>query len=1150
MPLATTQITGKIVDLTGTTGVRSTVTLTPVSTGGGVLPDAPNLRLGPQSWDTAADGSLSVTVPQLPQAGYEDWRWQVKIDPIAVGRATSSYTFSLTAATTWGAIAKTVVTGVPVTPTVLVQAQTAQAAAVAAAIRAEEAALDAWEAAAQAGTGGGGTGTMSNTAVAAYVSGTGATRDAVDARAAFVSMPKWRTGATYTAGQTILSPTGDPVSAKVDHTAGASFVEGNWNRLVDRIRGGYYEASDNGLSATGGLANAQADTAAMEALITKASALTASGFQLAGVIQVSATVSYHFGSLTPRSDVTIMETGWKPGQAWRSHGVRFQPVSATPENVADPKPWGIPVGGYMFETDEAISDFTILGIASHGGGTAATNAAPNPVNPKTGFLRLPSAKNVTLSGLYIENYGREAVQFGLGGIHRVSFSFFSGLFDLSYLTEQRGAFDIGGADHILAFNEFSGAAPGDQHRVTGPNLFAAAAWIRCGATVIDSCVFQVGDIGMLYEGVQCRILGPRFDHNPGHGSVFLDGTDVVIVAGHWNRNSRGANNTYDHLYVPPGGTARITVIGGMFHNAPAGTNNVRYHINDQLNATREFHNVYSMCEHGSGWQTGKVNIASRWTVHHSQESARGMLEASPSLTWGTAAVTLPAPDTLMPTKRTITLTGNPTLSVADGEPGFVYRILLELRQDTTGGRSITWAANPDILFQGGAPPTLNPVGGSTTVLSLTWLGDKWLVRTESAAAGSGGGGTTTIIQTTREFAGYGLAALGDSITSNVGNPKATFDGDTGVGCMLAGIQYRGSYASGGFTIEQVRDTHLPTVLALDPPPAAVRVMAGTNNMPTLNLANALAAYKEITDALVGAGIRPIICTIPPRTNVSWSGNIDLFNQTLRSLAAHEGLDLVDYHEVLTNPATGGFRPGYGRLDDVHPDVLGYRACADLLAATLRKRFPTVSAPLADSTTEAGNLLGATALFLTDTRTTGGETAGNGIADGFINTGSAGNVFTRVTDPSGYGHQVAQVPVGSAANVNLLSNQVTGLVGSVSAGEHVEFAVEITAQGFERNLIAPTTVGPGSTGPWWYIEVAYFNGTNWSSTLFRSYLMRCDVTDGVFWMRGVVPADATGDVRWLVATVGPPTVAPLVLDVTRPALKNLSRIGTRALEAAA
>jgi hypothetical protein len=68
-------------------------------------------------------------------------------------------------------------------------------------------------------------GAPADAAIAAAVNGTGITRTALNA--AFV--PKWKPTTAYLAGDAVLSPAGDTVTAKVNFTSGASYSAANWN---------------------------------------------------------------------------------------------------------------------------------------------------------------------------------------------------------------------------------------------------------------------------------------------------------------------------------------------------------------------------------------------------------------------------------------------------------------------------------------------------------------------------------------------------------------------------------------------------------------------------------------------------------------------------------------------------------------------------------------------------------------------------------------------------------------------------------------------------------------------------------------------------------------------------------------------------------
>lgn len=68
------------------------------------------------------------------------------------------------------------------------------------------------------------------------------------------------------------------------------------------------------------------------------------------------------------------------------------------------------------------------------------------------------------------------------------------------------------------------------------------------------------------------------------------------------------------------------------------------------------------------------------------------------------------------------LTGNVSLTVADGLPGIAHSCTLELTQDGTGGRSITIA---DVETPSGAPISLSTAPGAVDVIRLHWNGSRW-----------------------------------------------------------------------------------------------------------------------------------------------------------------------------------------------------------------------------------------------------------------------------------------------------------------------------------------------------------------------------------------------------------------------------------------
>lgn len=334
-----------------------------------------------------------------------------------------------------------------------------------------------------------------------------------------------------------------------------------------------YHTKDWGMAGDG----VQDDTNAYQDLIDLCADRAVAGLDISPIIILDPGV-YNIGQINLLGHMAHVSEAWALGQGWRDKSVRF-------------KPTGIPDGGYMFtSTEPDLGQFIMAGVASTGGGTRnGTTGVFGASNPPTGFMNIGQAHDLILTGNYIENWGREAVKIASGGNHRISYNFFSGLFDPGYLTEARGAFDIAGADSQLSHNEFSGSG----QFLTSTNLYAAAAWIKCGASALTSNVYQVGDIGCRYSGIANRMVGERFDHNAGHGFYGQSGYDLTATSCHLNRNNRnGTTQSYDHLHVPSNGTFWMTWEAPMFGSFSAGGTQVRYNINDLRPDSTEFNNQY------------------------------------------------------------------------------------------------------------------------------------------------------------------------------------------------------------------------------------------------------------------------------------------------------------------------------------------------------------------------------------------------------------------------------------------------------------------------------------------------------------------------------------------------------------------------------
>lgn len=193
---------------------------------------------------------------------------------------------------------------------------------------------------------------------------------------------------------------------------------------------------------------------------------------------------------------------------------------------------------------------------------------------------------------------------------------------------------------------------------------------------------------------------------------------------------------------------------------------------------------------------------------------------------------------------------------------------------------------------------------------------------------------------------FRLHVLGDSLSQNGLNlsmyPVAGLaSGDAKNPWVWAHVLSQGKLrigtigATGGYDAAQIRETHLPTVLADLTPGDRVAVLAGTNNVGGSGIEQAKTDLTAIYDAILGAGGVPVACTIPP-ANADSSANTAAritLNLWIESNARAHGFQFLDFHKLLIDPATNGYRTGLNN-DDLHPNGGGARAMGQLIADTL------------------------------------------------------------------------------------------------------------------------------------------------------------------------------------------------------------------------
>ena len=377
------------------------------------------------------------------------------------------------------------------------------------------------------------------------------------------------------------------------------------------------------------------------------------------------------------------------------------------------------------------------------------------------------------------------------------------------------------------------------------------------------------------------------------------------------------------------------------------------------------------------------------------------------------------------------------------------------------------------------------------------------------------------------YTGPYVAAMGDSITALNGSTTGNQQADTHhnwLYCYAGGrLRWARTAAQAGYTLAQIRDTQLPLILAQNPLPDAVLLLGGTNDVgsSTFDLAASMAVWDDIHNQLRKQGIRLIPCTIPPRGDSTTANQkADKFNAALRNRAANLGLDLVDYHKVLVDPATGGYKAGYSISDNLHPSFLGGKEMGKYAAMVLAPRFPDVRPYLVEHALDSTDLLAGQGLFRVDTN-------GDGIADGWSSFSAA--AYSIVTDADGTKWQ--RLTRDSSASGALLQKSVSSVV---APGDVIEVSARVQAGGWDA------VVTPTSTVNWTFSCTT--TGTAATDSASPAYAMHCDAADGVLTQRITVGAGATGQIKANLQISNAPASGSVWVQFANVTVRNLTTLG--------
>jgi hypothetical protein len=374
----------------------------------------------------------------------------------------------------------------------------------------------------------------------------------------------------------------------------------------------------------------------------------------------------------------------------------------------------------------------------------------------------------------------------------------------------------------------------------------------------------------------------------------------------------------------------------------------------------------------------------------------------------------------------------------------------------------------------------------------------------------------------------GIAFLTDSIgafSSATGQAWHRIASPLSMGRLL----WRGYFGTGGFTLAQIRDTHLPQVLALPVLPGSVAICGGTNDVAAVNYSETAsrATLLDIIGQLTAVGIRPVLWTLPPRDD-SAAVNIlvQRWNVWVRGLAGARNLPLIDAHTALVDPATGLYRAGY-TADGIHPTIAGHFALGKAIGLDARflEHFRTNSAYLSASKGADPSLIPANARFFDAGQNgAGSPTNWTGFAIGTAATGSVIAGDSAIRGSWFRFTKTAALPNGVA----LARQEVLPGASTFTPGDRVAFAI--------RFKVSAPEDGAGA------VAHVFLSNRSDSAEIFGSYVYGAggDNLEGIAYIELTTAATATR-IRAEFGITGQ-AAADSWVQYAQPTLINLTKLG--------
>jgi hypothetical protein len=270
-------------------------------------------------------------------------------------------------------------------------------------------------------------------------------------------------------------------------------------------------------------------------------------------------------------------------------------------------------------------------------------------------------------------------------------------------------------------------------------------------------------------------------------------------------------------------------------------------------------------------------------------------------------------------------------------------------------------------------------------------------------------------------------------------------------------------------------TSLPGLLAGNTTDKLFIVAGYTDLTAHVPVSTIAANINQMVVLAKAANVLPILCTLPPQPTGT-AGAVPL-NLQIRNIAKVQGVPLVDFYGVVTDPATGLYKAGYSP-DGVNPGPVASRLmAAHAIAATSRifdPEFPYLPAVENDSV----NMI-ADPLFLASTSPWSAA-----VVSGLAIQAVPG------TDPAIAGNTLMMTKTDTAS-VNTLTG--SAITAGFNAGDRLAFVGRIKSANTEAGAMQ------------FDVALQFDPG---AQLTYPIYHWAVDIQDGQWYVEVVVPAGAT------------------------------------------